>query len=205
MKEDDSDAIAQLKRGDIRGLELLVRTYQVRAVRAAYLVTRSTAEDVVQAAFLRVYERAHQFDARRPFVPWFLRIVVNDAMKAVTRRDRDVSLEHRQEGEELSLADLLPNPSPGPEELAERAGVRQAVWEALGKLSPEQRSAVVLRYYLGLHEREIGERIGRPLGTVKWLLHGARGRLRALLGPASSGKSKHIEKRGEASDERVQR
>lgn len=67
---DEHDVIARLKGGDIAGLELLVRRYQAEAIHAAYLIARdrALAEDLVQAAFLRVYERIAQFDAtRRPF------------------------------------------------------------------------------------------------------------------------------------------
>jgi len=49
---EEQKAIARLKRGDIGGLEALVRKYQVQAVRTAYLITRdrALAEDIVQAA-----------------------------------------------------------------------------------------------------------------------------------------------------------
>ena len=55
---DDSEAIAALKRGEVGGLEALVRRYQLRALRAAYLIVRdqALAEDLVQTAFLRAYE-----------------------------------------------------------------------------------------------------------------------------------------------------
>jgi len=189
---EEQEAIARLKRGDIGGLETLVRQYQVRAVRTAYLITRdrALAEDIVQAAFVRAYERIGQFDAGRPFGPWFLRSVVNDAVKAAARRKRLVPLEAGYEGEETSLADLLADPGPGPADLAEAAGTRQAVWAALGKLPPAQRAAIVLRYYLGLSEAEMAGELACPPGTVKWRLHAARKRLRTLLcplWPAASG------------------
>jgi len=176
---EEQEAIARLKRGDIGGLEALVRKYQVQAVRAAYLVTRdrTLAEDIVQTAFLRAYERFGQFDAGRPFGPWFLRSVVNDAVKAVTRGKRQISLETS------SLAGLLADPNPGPAEVAEAADLRQTVWDALGKLPPAQRAAIVLRYYLGLSEAEMAEQLACPPGTVKWRLHAARKRLRRLLRP----------------------
>ena len=92
---EEAEAIAQLKQGDVGGLEALVRGHQVQAVRTAYLITRdrALAEDIVQAAFVRAYQRIEQFDTRRPFGPWFLRSVVNDAIKAASRRERWVSLE----------------------------------------------------------------------------------------------------------------
>jgi RNA polymerase sigma-70 factor, ECF subfamily len=181
---DEREALARLKRGDINGLETLVKAYQVQAVRAAYLVTRdrAQAEDIVQAAFLRIYQRFDQFDMRRPFAPWFMRVVVNDALKVVTRH-RQLSLESNSTENQLSLEDLLPDSSPSPADLVEDAEMRQAVWDALGNLSPEQRAAIVLRYYLDLSEREMAEALTLPRGTIKWRLHAAREHLRTLLRP----------------------
>lgn len=185
---DDREAISRLKRGDIGGLETLVSKYQAQALKAAYLITgeRFMAEDIVQAAFLRVYERAGQFHEKRPFRPWFLRIVVNDAMKAVSKRGRQLSRKHNSNEEEVSLTELVPDPGPGPEEWAEQAQVQQAVREALAWLSPAQRAVVIGRYYLGLSEAELAEQGGQARGTVKQLLHRARGRLKLLLGATSS-------------------
>ncbi len=86
----ESKAIARLKRGDLGGLEALVMTYQVKALRAAYLIVRDDdlVEDVVQNAFLRAYERIAQFDGERPFGPWFFRIVINIARRSAARRER---------------------------------------------------------------------------------------------------------------------
>jgi len=181
---EEEEAIARLKQGDISGLEALVRRYQVQAVRAATLITRdrALAEDIVQAAFLRAYERIGQFDSKRPFGPWFLRSVVNDAVKAAARRERQVALEG-ESSDGATLAELLADPAPGPVGRAEAAETRQAIRDALGRLSPAQRAAVVLRYYLGLSEAELAEELACPPGTVKWRLHAARQRLRTLLRP----------------------
>lgn len=182
---EEREAIAWLKQGDIGGLERLVREYQVQAVRTAYLITRDRglAEDIVQAAFLRAYERIGQFDAGRPFGPWFLRSVANDAVKAVARGRRQVSLDASLEEGEAPLADILADPNPGPNEAAEAVDLRQKVWDALGSLPPAQRAATVLRYYAGLSEAEMAEQLDCPPGTVKWRLHAARKRLRRLLRP----------------------
>ncbi len=178
MKE--AEAIARLRRGDIGGLEGLVKLYQVKAVRAAYLVTRDlgSAEDIVQSAFLRVYERIGQYDSGRPFAPWFLRSVVNDAIKVSTR------------GRHVSLDELLPLEGPLLKSYAEQvdlsslaaeAETSDAIWEALGKLPPQQRAVLVLRYYLDLGEAEMSARLEVPAGTVKSRLHAARKHLRELL------------------------
>lgn len=182
---EEQEAIARLKQGDIRGLEVLVRKYQLQATRTAYLITRdhALAEEIVQSAFLRAYERIGQFDAGRPFGPWLLRSVLNEAIKCAGRSNQLVSLEDGEDEEQMSLSDSLADPAPGPEELAEEAEMRQIVWEALGKLPPKQRAVIVMRYYLGLSEAEMGKYLGCPSGTVKWRLHAARKRLQELLHP----------------------
>ncbi len=193
---EERQAIAHLKQGDPGGLEVLVRKYQVQAARTVYLIVRNRAlaEDIVQAAFLRAYERIAQFDPKRPFGPWFLRSVVNDAVKAVTRQERQISLESPTEGEDLTLADLLADPNPGPDALVETAEVRRAVWEALGQLPATQRAAIVLRYYLDFSEAEMTDKLDSPPGTIKWRLHAARERLRALLSPLWSSQAQPISK-----------
>jgi RNA polymerase sigma-70 factor (ECF subfamily) len=180
-------AIARLKQGHVDGLETLVKAYQVRAVRAATLIThdRSSAEDIVQTAFIRVYERIHQFDETRPFGPWFLRGVVNDAVKAVTRGKIHLALD--DPCAQMALSDARSDPA----EQLERVETEAALWAALAQLPPEQRAAVVLRYYLGLSEAEIADRQAAPRGTIKWRLHAARVRLRDLLGDSTTDKAIH--------------
>src|ERR1700694_1420163 len=92
---EEREAIKRLQRGEIGGLEFLVRQEQVRAVRAAYLITPDAplAQDVVQSAFVKAYERISQFDLERPFGPWFLTSVLHDAVKAARQRDRHLSID----------------------------------------------------------------------------------------------------------------
>jgi len=182
---DERQALARLRRGDIGGLETLVQIYQVKAVRTAYLITRerAAAEDIVQAAFLRVHERIHQYDPERPFEPWFLRVVINDAVKAASRHQRQVSIDAPFADSDLSLADVLVDPAPDPADAMERQEIQRAVWEAMGQLTAKQRAVAVLRYYLGYGEAEMADYLTLPAGTVKWRLHAARERLQKLLTP----------------------
>ncbi|MBM3934556.1 MAG: RNA polymerase sigma factor [SAR202 cluster bacterium] len=180
----EQEAISRLKQGDIGGLEELVRRHQNEAVRAAYLIVRdlATAEDVVSHAFLKVRDKIVQFDDSRPFRPWFMRIVVNDAVKAATRSSREVSMDRELAMAESALASVASD-GLGPEDEAVREESRRAIWAALGEMPAEQRAAVVMKYYLELKETEIAARMERPQGTVKWLLHQARKRLRPALAP----------------------
>ena len=152
----DRREMERLRQGDIDALGTLVDRYQTRALRAAYLVTHdlALAEDVVSGAFLRVFERAHQYDPDRPFDPWFYRIVVNDAIKAVQRRDRTTTLDRTE-------IIRRPDDSTEPEAAVVLNEERRAVRDALAQLTPSQRGAVVMRYFLDLSESEMVERTGR--------------------------------------------
>ncbi len=177
---DERRAVERLKRGEPAGLETLVKAHQVRAVRAAYLICRdrALAEDVVQGAFVKAYEKIKGFDESRPFGPWFTKMVVNDAIKAASRRERAT----RYDGEEDPAA-LLADPATGPHDLAEEAEERRRVWTALEKLPPAQRAAIVQRYYLGMSEAEMAGSDSSPPGTIKWRLHAAKRKLSKLLRP----------------------
>ncbi len=179
---DDAQAIRRLKNGDIGGLERLIACYQEKALRTATLVTHNEplAEDVVQEAFVRFYERAHQFDEGRPFEPYFLRSVVNAALNAVERENRladppDDELAMQGIERLLARAETV-------EEQVELALLKREIHQALGDLSPRQRAAVVQRYYLEMSESEMSQALDVTPFTVKWLLHSARKRLRAILG-----------------------
>jgi RNA polymerase sigma-70 factor (ECF subfamily) len=183
----ESDAIDLLKHGDINGLEWLVITHQAKAVRIAYLITRDIplAEDIVQDAFVHVYQIIDQFDERRPFTPWFMRSVVNSALKKARKEARQVPIDSKVNGK--LLKQLVESRSTSPENQTETSEFQSTIWAAMGKLSPRQRAAIVQRYFLDMSEKEMSGELGSPVGTVKWLLNSARSKLRALLGSERNG------------------
>ena len=139
----DQREMELLRQGNIAALGTLVRRHQTKALRAAYLITHdlAQAEDVVSSAFPRVFERAEQYDPHRPFGPWFYRIVVNDSINFVLRRDRATTLEHTRNNSKPS------GNSTDPEANAVLNEERKAVRDALAQLTPSQRGAVVMRYF----------------------------------------------------------
>lgn len=178
---DDLQAIRRLKAGDSSGLETLIARYQNKAVRTACLVTRlePLAEDVVQDAFIRFYERARYFDETRAFEPYFLRMVVNLALNALEKGKHEVTI--NDELDTPKLASLLAHAA-SVEDQAAYAQLRREIAQALDELSPRQRAVVVYRYYLEMSEKEMTDALDIAPGTVKWLLNAARTRLRTLLG-----------------------
>jgi RNA polymerase sigma-70 factor, ECF subfamily len=182
--KDDHQAVAHLKQGDLGSLDVLVSRYYIPAVRAAYLVVqdRGMAEDVVQNSFLNLSVTIKQFDSKRSFEPWFLRCVINAAINTNHRESRLVSLDQVEEDSaSFSVENWLQEQTDGPAEQVEAGEKRQAIWQALGKLTRQQRAAVVMRYYLELSESEMASDLDCPKSSIKWWLHSARVRLRGLL------------------------
>ena len=184
---EEEQAIARLKQGDLNGLEALVKQNQALAVHTAFLIVaeRALAEDIVQSAFLKVAARIEQFDASRPFRPWFLRMVVNESIKAARRRQRTPSLDAPPS---KAILAWLTDPAPGPHERVETDELRKDVWNALRQLSAQQRAVIVQRHFLEMDEAEMVRELQRPPSTIKWWLHTARERLKILLRPEAGRK-----------------
>jgi RNA polymerase sigma-70 factor (ECF subfamily) len=176
--------INQLKSGDIDALTPLVQAYQQQALRTGWLVTQDSvlAEDVVQAAFVQAYNCIGQFDVTRPFLPWFLRIVVNLALQSVYKQAKTLSLDTSPDIDgETAFAELLADHRPDPESEVEQRELERTVQQLLEQLSPDQRAVIVLRYYVDLTETQMAEVLRLPTGTVKSRLHAARRQLRRLI------------------------
>lgn len=176
---DDVQVIRRLKRGDVDGLEILMERYQVKAARAAFLVTHdeAIAQDVVQETFIRIFQRIRQFDEALPFEPYLMRSIVNASLNAVRGNERFSSLD----GNMNEVENLLDRAA-SVESQVEFAQLQHEILDALSRLSPRQRVVIVQRYYLEMSEKEMALALGAAPGTVKWLLNAARGRLRHLLG-----------------------
>ena len=180
---DEAQAITQLKAGDISGLQMLVETYQIEAIQAACLITgdRATAEDVVQDAFLRAFDKIQGFDETRPFRPWFVRMVVNDSIKAAIRQSRQISLKDDGEADYKTVLQKLTEYIREPEDAFEQKELVTEMRQAIARLSPSQRAAVVLHYFLNMSTAESAGQLNCAPGTLRWHLSVARARLRSLL------------------------
>jgi RNA polymerase sigma factor (sigma-70 family) len=134
---------------------------------------RGVAEDVLQETYLRVWQKAEVFDpsAGRP-ITWLATIARNRAIDRVRSRDvlrRAAGQDHDDEDAFARLAD------PGGDDPA----LRESLRVCLERLEPQARQCVVLAYCFGLSREELAERFGRPVNTIKTVLHRS---LKALLG-----------------------
>jgi RNA polymerase sigma-70 factor (ECF subfamily) len=146
-------AVVQSAQGGNPGaIEELYRRHWRQAYRAAYLVTRDAhaAEDIAQEAFLQAIRVLDRFDRARPFAPWLHRIVTNRALDWA----RAHALRRPGQSEREPVA---------PEVRSDLSG---DLAEAIGRLAPDQRAVIVLRYLLEHTPGEIADMLDLPRGTV---------------------------------------
>src|SRR2546430_15266025 len=86
----EREAVDMLRTGRAEGLEFLVAEHELMALRLAYTILgdRASADEAVAEAFLKVYRHIDRFEAGRPFRPWFLKIVSNEALGMARRARR---------------------------------------------------------------------------------------------------------------------
>ena len=174
--EDDQVSEARLvedvRQGQTEAYGILVRRYERRVVRVIrrFIADRDTAEDLAQDAFLKAFERLHQFDASRRFGPWLFRIAVNGTLDHLRRHKRRGWL-----GFFGSRETAFDPGSPDPRPAADTAA---AVRFAIEQLPEKYRTVLVLRDLENFSTSEIAAVLGRKEATIRWRLAEARTRFR---------------------------
>src|SRR5215216_6716472 len=142
------------------------------------LSDRSMAEELVQEVFLKVWRSSGTFDpSRGSFSTWLFRVTRSVALDLYRKRARRVP---QVPDGELHIS-AVRDSSAGPEEIADEAWLSWRVSRALEVLDAAHREVIELAYFGGLSQREISERTGMPLGTVKSRTASAFKSLRAEL------------------------
>ena len=172
--QDEGRLIERIREGDAQAFGELVRRYQRRAFAIAYRLLRhiQDAEDLVQESFNTALDRLDSFDVRRPFGPWFFRIVVNRGRNAIAaRRVRETD----------ALDDEVVSGGASPDRLVEQRELGDRLGLALDELSDRQRLVVQLHEIEGFTTAEVAGMLEIAEPTVRWTLHAARKRLRVEL------------------------
>ena len=174
--QEERELVSRARTGDVRAYEELVRAHQGVALRTAFMITRNEAEaeDAAQVGFVKAYTSLGRFDPGRPFRPWLLRIVGNEArnrLRAAGRRSRL----------ELASSSFEERVAPSPESDVVAGERRRELLDALESMREADREVIGLRYFLDLGEAEMAGALGVAPGTVKSRLARAMGRLREVL------------------------
>lgn len=173
----DHALLALVARRDRDAFARLYDRYATPAYSLALRVVRDRdlAADVVQNAFLAVWDRAGAFDADRGAAAgWILALVHHRAVDLVRR-------EQRRRAEPLEGRAELGDPGATVEEVAWLSVSADSIRRALEQLPDPHREVIELAYFAGYTQAELAERLAVPLGTVKSRTFAAMAALRRSL------------------------
>ncbi len=160
--------------GDEWAWRKLIELFHGRVYGMVYrmLGNHDDAADVTQEVFIKVFEGLKRFRKGSTLGTWIYRISVNVCLEHLRRR-RETPMSSLTE-EERSEAFAVQDPSPSPEEVAERGDLKELVWTAIHRLPTNMRLVIVLCDLEGLSYEEAANVLGVPIGTVKSRLNRAR-------------------------------
>ena len=169
------ELVARAMRGDREAFTSLAGDRVDHCYALAYRILRDPhrAQDAVQQALLGAWRDLPTLRDPERFDAWLLKLVVN-ACYTETRTERRWSAKVR----------LIPVDQPVEPDVARSVAVRDELEHAFRRLTPEQRSVVVLHHHLGYPLTEIAATLGIPEGTARSRLHYAVRQLRAALDEA---------------------
>lgn len=190
---DDNQAVNALVRrcvaGDSAAWQEIVQQYHRRIYNICYRFSGSPddASDLTQEVFIKIYRTLGTFDgSRAAFMTWVTTVTRNLLVDHFRKGKYDrvtESLEAAPGGQEdgLTLVEQLQDQSISPERRVQRLQVQKVVHEALQKLSPELREALILRDLQDMDYKEIAQVLKIPEGTVKSRINRGRTELARLL------------------------
>jgi RNA polymerase sigma-70 factor, ECF subfamily len=176
----DEELMALVQGGEVEAFEVIFDRHSTAAFSLAYRMCgrRSTAEDIVQDAFLSLWRSSSGYEPSRGSVrSWVLSVVHNRAIDAFRRQGSRDSRNVPDEG----IAERLPAPDATDVEVERRDDARQ-VRTALEELPPDQRQVIELAYFGGFTHTQIAEMLDLPPGTVKGRMRLGLTKMRYVLG-----------------------
>ena len=181
VHEEDQVLISQTLEGQTSAFGELVRKYQNRLFNGMVHMLRNEAEaeDVVQDAFILALTRLETFHGNSAFFTWLYRIAYNVAVSRIRRRKPTVSLTANANDDSRSF-DFEGN-APPPDDRMSRSEDVEQLQNAMGRLSEEHRTVLVLREMQQLDYDAISEVLELPIGTVRSRIHRAREQLKQQL------------------------
>ena len=180
----DEKLVRAAQKGDMAAFEELVARHRDKIYARAFSMMRSEedAVDLSQEAWVKGWQRLKQFQGESSFVTWMTRIVINLCLDQLRKqkRHRAESIELMEEesgGVERQMPVVTVNPTEG----LERKELRQRIDKALGQLSNEHRTVLILHEFEELEYKEIAKKMGCSIGTVMSRLFYARRRMANLM------------------------
>ena len=193
FKKVEKKAIRSQESGNDTGeFRKIVDNFRSRIYHTAYGIVQNhdDAKDITQEVFLKIYEKMGTFKGEASFSTWVYRVTVNTCIDVLRRKKAGMQLELQEEvnysGRLAENAPITQRPV-SPFEATYQTELRAKIKEAFLKLSPEHRTALVLREIEGLSYQEIADSLECSVGTVMSRLHYARKKMQKLLAPVWGG------------------
>jgi RNA polymerase sigma-70 factor (ECF subfamily) len=190
----DAIAVERTLGGDRDAYRVLVERHSRNVFRLAYRMTGNShdAEEVVQEAFLRAYQKLRQFAGNANFGTWVYRIAANYSIDRMRQRNAEESRRRMQtgvseDGIEVDPVAMAPDTAPSPERLAVSAQLGTKMQEALATLTPAERTAIVMRHWEGCAIEEIAAVLKSNSNATKNTVFRAVAKLRKALEPFAHG------------------
>ena len=178
----DREVIEACQRGDYDAFATLFETHQDRVYSIALRFSgdRTTALDIAQEAFLKLFSKIKEFRGDSSFDSWLYRLVLNTCIDQHRRRRRWLPFLD-------DFIDVFRSPAPSALQDVLCGETRDHVQRAVAKLPADLRAVVILRYTEGLPYDAIAEITGCPEGTVASRLNRAHKLLERRLAKFRSG------------------
>jgi RNA polymerase sigma-70 factor, ECF subfamily len=183
MAEKADVLVQRARAGDMEAFTALFESFREMVFRiSCRLVGETDAEDVVMETYLKAWQAMPQFHGRASLKTWMYRIAYNvsvDLLRSRERRNkRFVSV---SEGEGEPAQDVADTGQTAVPEQMERQEDAVTVRQAMEKLPPEHRGALMMRFADDMSYAEIAAATGVSIGTVMSRLFYGKRKLKALL------------------------
>jgi len=181
---EDPVLVKGAQKGDMQAFEELVARHRDKIYARAFSMMRNEEEatDLSQEAWVKAWQRLKQFQGEASFVTWMTRIVINLCLDQFRRQKRLRAESIEQLDEELGGVERqMPIVTPNPTERLGRGELLQRIDKAIGQLSYEHRTVLILHEFEDLEYKEIAKRMECSIGTVMSRLFYARRKMAVLL------------------------
>jgi RNA polymerase sigma-70 factor, ECF subfamily len=185
-KESDEALVAAAKCGDTEAFGDLVLRHEQKVLAVAQRITnnREDAQDVAQETFHKAFCHLNTFQEKSRFSTWMTRIAMNEAFMLLRRRRGalEVLPESPVDGDE-SFSEKFIDQRPSPEESYRLLERNEILTEAINRLGPRIRRAILLRDIEERSAEETARILGTSISAVKARVFQGRRKLRATVNP----------------------
>ena len=192
----DSVAVARTLAGERDAYRVLVERHSAYVYRLAYRMTGNPhdAEEVVQEAFLRGYQKLRQFASQANFGTWVYRIAANYAIDRLRQKKSEQARRENpsrltDDENEVDALSKVQDLAPSPERLAGSVELAAKMKESLDALTPAERTAIVMRHWEGCGIEEIAAVLKSNSSAAKNTVFRAVQKLRLSLKPFAEGRA----------------